>query len=159
MRAVIQRVTNASVTVDSNKISTIGQGLMVLIGVGTEDTDQDIDKVATKIATLRLFPNEQGDQEWRRSVCELNDGKGGEVLCVSQFTLHAKIKKGTKPDFHRSGKGEYAKETYDKTLNKIGALIPGGRAAVKDGQFGAMMNVGLVNDGPVTIVFDTKDMH
>ncbi|CAN6619555.1 D-aminoacyl-tRNA deacylase [Trichomonascus vanleenenianus] len=149
MRAVIQRVKSASVTVDSQVVSSIGRGLLVLVGVGHEDTEADIEKFANKVTKLRLWPNEDGSQQWRRSVMDVD----GDIICVSQFTLFAKVKKGTKPDFHSAAKGQEAQAIYDKVLARIGELTG---KKIGDGVFGAMMDVALVNDGPVTIEYDTK---
>ncbi|ODQ68265.1 hypothetical protein NADFUDRAFT_48915 [Nadsonia fulvescens var. elongata DSM 6958] len=150
MKAVIQRVKSASVTVDSKVVSAIGTGLMVLVGVSGDDTELDIEKVANKILKLRLWASEDDTQPWKRNVNDIN----GEVLMVSQFTLFANVKKGTKPDFHAAAKGEGAKVIYDKVLDKV---AQGMTKPVQDGVFGAMMDVALVNDGPVTIQFDTKE--
>lgn len=125
---------------------------MVLIGVGLEDTAEDVEKLANKIVKTKLWPSVDGAQQWKQSVTDVK----GDVLCVSQFTLFAKIKKGQKPDFHNAAKGPEAKELYDQVLAKIQAGLPEGNH-VKDGVFGAMMDVALVNDGPVTIQYDTKN--
>ncbi|ODV92401.1 hypothetical protein CANCADRAFT_30565 [Tortispora caseinolytica NRRL Y-17796] len=149
MRAVIQRVKRASVTVDSNKVSEIGKGLLVLVGVSSEDTEAQAEKLADKIVKVRLWPD--GDSQWKKSVTDIN----GDVLCVSQFTLYGTIKKGTKPDFHAAAKGAEAQALYDKVKELIGKKMnkqPG------DGVFGAMMDVELVNDGPVTIQYDTEKL-
>ncbi|KAG5355898.1 D-tyrosyl-tRNA(Tyr) deacylase [Yarrowia sp. B02] len=106
MRAVIQRAKSGSVTVDSKIVSQIGHGLVVLIGVGHEDTSEDVEKVANKIIKTKLWPSVDGTQQWKQSVLDV----GGDVLCVSQFTLFAKVKKGQKPDFHNAAKGPQAKE-------------------------------------------------
>lgn len=151
MRLVIQRVKQASVTVDSNVVSQIGKGLLVLAGISTEDTLEDCVKAATKVAKLRLWPNQEG-QAWRASVADI----GGEIICVSQFTLYAKVSKGTKPDFHQAAGGEHARELYELFKKNVASEMPHGETDVKDGVFGTMMDVSLINDGPVTIQFDTK---
>lgn len=151
MRLVIQRVKQASVSVDSQVVSHIGKGLLVLAGICTEDTLEDCKKAAYKLAKIRLWPNQDG-QQWRASVSDI----GGEVICVSQFTLYAKVSKGTKPDFHQAAKGEHARELYESFKKSVALEMPNGDKDVKDGQFGAMMDVSLINDGPVTIEYDTK---
>lgn len=119
------------------------------MGVGTEDTEQDVDKVAQRIVRLRLWPNDQ-NQQWKENVVDIN----GQVICVSQFTLFGNIKKGSKPDFHSAAKGPQAQQLYNQVLEKVKEALPCGE--VGDGVFGAMMDVALVNDGPVTIEYDTK---
>lgn len=153
MRAVIQRVKRASVTVDNRVISQIEKGLLVLVGVCPEDTDEDCTKLSKKVCSLRLWPDPSETSQWKQSVVDIR----GKVLCVSQFTLYAKVSKGAKPDFHGAAKGEHAVELYDKVREQIGSQMPNGMQDVGDGQFGAMMDVELVNDGPVTIEFDTKE--
>lgn len=151
MRAVIQRVKQASVTVDSRITGQIERGLLVLVGICPEDTPEDCEKLAAKLTKLRLWPDEQ-DAPWRKSVADI----GGKVLCVSQFTLYASIQKGTKPDFHAAAKGDGAAELYNKVKQLVAQSMPNGTDDVADGEFGAMMDVSLVNDGPVTIQYDTK---
>ncbi|KAK9472066.1 D-Tyr tRNAtyr deacylase-like domain-containing protein [Dipodascopsis tothii] len=155
MRAVIQKVTSASVTVDKKLVSSIGNGLMVLIGVCVDDTETDVDFIVNKVLKLRLFQAEAAGAEaeaphWKRNVAEVK----GEVLCVSQFTLLAKTSKGTKPDFHYAAKGDHARSLYDLAVERIGSGL--GRDRVQTGVFGAMMQVALVNDGPVTIEISSK---
>jgi D-tyrosyl-tRNA(Tyr) deacylase len=123
--------------------------LLVLVGVGIDDTEVDVDRVAQRILKLRLWPNSE-NQQWKQNVVDLN----GEVICVSQFTLFGNIKKGAKPDFHNAAKGPRAQELYNQVLEKVKEGLPCGE--VGDGVFGAMMDVALVNDGPVTIEYDTK---
>lgn len=125
---------------------------MVLVGVGRDDTEADCDKIASKILRLRLWPSEDGSAQWKRNVSDI----GGKVLCVSQFTLLANVKKGAKPDFHGAAKGEDARELYSRVLDKVAAGLPNGRDDIADGVFGAMMDVALINDGPVTIELDTQ---
>lgn len=151
MRVVIQKVSEALVKVDNQIISQISRGYMLLVGIGTDDTIEDIDRVSNKILNLRLFENEQGDQFWKQSIQDVH----GEILSVSQFTLMARTKKGNKPDFHRAQKGEHAKELYDQFLDKLKGQL--GNDKVQDGQFGAMMSCSLTNEGPVTIILDTKE--
>lgn len=151
MRAVIQRVKRGSVKVDDKTLSSIGKGLVVLIGVCPEDTEEDCEKVSKKVTSLRLWPDAEG-KEWKHSIAD----EGAKVLCVSQFTLYGKINKGAKPDFHGAAKGEQALSLYQLTRSLIGKKMPNGMDDVGDGQFGAMMEVEIINDGPVTILFDTK---
>lgn len=148
MRAVIQRVRSASVAVGEERVAAIGCGLLVLLGVEATDTAEDIEWLAGKVAGLRIFPDEGGP--WRRSVAEA----GGEALVVSQFTLFASTKKGTKPSWHRAAKPEVAAPMCDAFARRLQALLPG---SVCSGRFGAMMDVALVNDGPVTLLLDTRD--
>ncbi|KAI9492873.1 D-tyrosyl-tRNA deacylase [Zychaea mexicana] len=149
MRAVLQRVARASVTVDQQVVSSIQKGVCVLVGVGTDDTDKDVDYIINKILNLRVFDDEQGTM-WKKGVKEL----GLEVLCVSQFTLQGQTIKGNKPDFHRAMKTDQAKAMYEKFLTKMGqAYDP---AKIKDGVFGAMMVVDIANDGPVTLQLDSR---
>ncbi|RMZ77740.1 hypothetical protein DV737_g4237, partial [Chaetothyriales sp. CBS 132003] len=141
MKAVLQRVLSASVTVNDQVVSSIGKGVLVLAAVGPNDTRKDADSLATKILKLKLWPDDNGTM-WKRSVQDIE----GEVLCVSQFTLYASTKKGNKPDFHAAAKGDFAKELYDYFFSKIQTSYQPER--VKDGVFQAMMQVSLVNDGP-----------
>ncbi|EEQ37801.1 hypothetical protein CLUG_01924 [Clavispora lusitaniae ATCC 42720] len=161
MRVVIQKVKRASVSVDNALVSSIQKGLMILVGVSTADTSDDVAKLVKKISTLRLFedfsnpPPDQGKwhgKPWSRSLA---DDKELGVLCVSQFTLYGTIAKGTKPDFHRAAKGPHALELYQEFLTKLRTSL-GDEKRVLDGKFGEMMEVDLVNDGPVTIVWDTN---
>lgn len=122
----------------------------MLVGVGPDDTEQDVEKVAQRILKLRLWPNSE-NQQWKQNVVDIN----GDVICVSQFTLFANIKKGAKPDFHCAAKGHVAQELYIKVLEQVKAGLP--RGEVGGGVFGAMMDVSLVNDGPVTIQYDTQE--
>ncbi|KAJ3271472.1 D-tyrosyl-tRNA(Tyr) deacylase [Terramyces sp. JEL0728] len=145
MRVVVQKVKKASVTVNNQIISAIGPGLVLLVGLTHTDGEQEITKMVSKIINLRLF--QQEDIHWKSSV-KTNDY---EILSVSQFTLYAKTSKGTKPDFHLAMKAESSKPLYELFLKKLKSLHP----KVKDGEFGAMMDVELVNDGPVTIILDS----
>lgn len=148
MRAVIQRVSSASVTIDGKVRSAIGPGLMVLLGVGHEDGREDIDWLVKKIAGLRVFDDESGVMN--RSVVEV----GGEALVVSQFTLMASTKKGNRPSYIGAAGHELAVPMYEAFCDTLSASI--GRT-VATGEFGADMKVALVNDGPVTICMDTKN--
>ena len=147
MRAVIQRVSSASVTIGGATKSAIGRGLVVLLGVGHGDTREDIEWLVKKIAGLRIFPDEAGVMN--RSVTEI----GGEALVVSQFTLMASTKKGNRPSYIGAAGHELAIPLYGQFCDALSAAI--GRP-VGTGEFGADMKVALVNDGPVTICIDTK---
>ncbi|RDB22310.1 D-tyrosyl-tRNA(Tyr) deacylase [Hypsizygus marmoreus] len=151
MRAVVQRVTSASVSVDNQVISQISKGLMVLVGVGTDDTIADALSLSKKILTLRVFsdPNDPGKM-WRTSVKDID----GEILCVSQFTLMANTTKGNKPDFHRAMSTELSRELYATFLNNLSQAYKPEK--IRDGRFGAMMNVSLTNEGPVTFTLDSR---
>ena len=148
MRAVIQRVLKASVTIDNKVFSKIDKGLLVLLGVGTVDNEEDIQWLAKKIANMRLFPNEKGNLDL--SVVDLN----AEILVISQFTLFASTKKGNRPSFLNSAKPEVAEPLYEKFVSELQKLID---KPLKTGVFGADMKVDLLNDGPVTICMDTKN--
>ncbi|EMD70089.1 hypothetical protein COCSADRAFT_156214 [Bipolaris sorokiniana ND90Pr] len=152
MRTVLQRVKSASVTVDGQLISSIGKGLLVLAAVSKDDTEKDVEAMAAKILKARLWDDESKDPpgRWKCSVSDIQ----GEVLCVSQFTLLASLKKGKSPDFHLSANGDKARTLYQAFFNKVKALYEPEK--VKDGLFAAMMDVALVNDGPVTIQIDTN---
>ncbi|KAI7690008.1 D-aminoacyl-tRNA deacylase 1 [Sarcoptes scabiei] len=145
MRAVIQRVKSASVTaVDGKIISKIDHGLCVLIGISRNDTEIDSDYISRKILKLCLFDNPENGKRWQNSVVDRNY----EILCVSQFTLYS-IMKGNKLDFHQSMESKKSKIVYDKLLDKLRDMYCFEK--IKDGQFGALMEVNIVNDGPVTI--------
>ncbi|QHQ60065.1 D-tyrosyl-tRNA(Tyr) deacylase [Anaerocolumna sedimenticola] len=144
MRIVIQRVTQASVTVDGNCIGRIGKGLLLLIGIGKEDTKEVIDKYIDKLLKLRIFADEQG-----KTNLSLSDIKG-EVLAVSQFTLYADCKKGNRPNFLQAADPIKAGELYLYFLKRCKEIL----GKVEAGEFGADMQVDLINDGPFTIVLD-----
>ncbi len=148
VRAVLQRVLEASVRVDGHLVSQIGPGLLVLLGVEDGDTQIDADWLAAKIVAMRIFADEEG--KMNRSVA----GTGGNVIVVSQFTLHASTKKGNRPSFLRSAKPEISEPLYESFCKLVETQLgkPVGR-----GVFGADMKVALVNDGPVTIVIDSRD--
>jgi len=148
MIAVIQRVSSASVEIESNIKSKIGKGLLVLVGVEDADTDEDIEWLSGKIVNLRIFNDEAGVM----NVSVKDDG--GDIIVVSQFTLHASTKKGNRPSYIKASKPEIAIPMYNKFVERV-ALDLGKQ--VKTGEFGADMKVSLLNDGPVTIVIDTKD--
>jgi len=147
MRVVIQRVSEASVTIDNIVKSSIGEGLLILIGIEDADTEEDTDWLTKKMVQLRIFNDENGVMN--KSVQEV----GGELLVVSQFTLHASTKKGNRPSYLRASKPEIAIPMYEKFVQQL--QVTAG-IAVQTGTFGADMKVRLVNDGPVTIVIDTK---
>lgn len=147
MRAVIQRVKEAKVTVGSEVTGSIGAGLLVLLGVEPTDTEDDITWLTQRIASLRLFPSADGP--WDRSVSEA----GFDVLVVSQFTLFASTRKGTKPSWHRAAKPDVAEALCDQFVLVLSGIL---ERAVQTGKFGAMMDVALVNDGPVTLIVDSK---
>ncbi|XP_075452375.1 D-aminoacyl-tRNA deacylase 1 [Ascaphus truei] len=143
MRAVIQRVTQASVTVGDEQISSIGRGICVLLGISLEDKQKDVDYMVRKILNLRVFADESG-KPWCKSVMD----KQYEVLCVSQFTLQC-ILKGNKPDFHMAMPSEQAEPFYNDILQQMRKTYK--PDLIKDGKFGAYMQVHIQNDGPVTI--------
>lgn len=147
VRVVIQRVKRASVTVDGVVVGAIGRGLLVLVGLGPGDDDKDLEAVCKKLLTLRLWDDESGGR-WKRNVVDLN----AELLLVSQFTLFGRVNKGNKPVFVDSLPPDVAKPLWDRFLNLVGQQYD----KVQTGRFGEMMDVELVNDGPVTIQFDTK---
>ncbi|OQD81902.1 hypothetical protein PENANT_c024G06316 [Penicillium antarcticum] len=150
MKVVIQRVKSASVSVDSELISSIGKGLLVFAGIGQEDTEKDAENLVNKVLKAKFWPDENGSQ-WKRNVQDIE----GEVLCVSQFTLYAKMKKGNKPDFHDAAKPETARRVYDYFYDKMReSYIPD---RVKNGVFQAMMEVELKNDGPVGVDYRSED--
>lgn len=148
MRAVIQRVSSAHVTINAQIHSSIGNGLLVLLGIEDADTDEDIQWLSAKIVNLRIFDNAEGVMNV--SLLE----KGGEILLVSQFTLHASTKKGNRPSYLKASKPGIAIPLYEKMISRLSHDL--GRA-IGTGIFGADMKVALVNDGPVTILVDTKN--
>ena len=148
MKAVIQRVSNASVAINGKIKSEIKSGLLVFIGIEETDNQDDIIWLSNKITNLRIFNDEQ--QKMNLSLKEVD----GEILIISQFTLHAKTKKGNRPSYVRAAKPDIAIPIYEKFIQKIGldtGKIP------KVGEFGAMMDIKLTNTGPVTIIIDTKN--
>jgi D-aminoacyl-tRNA deacylase len=147
MRAVVQRVSRASVMVEGEVVGKIGEGLLVLLGVAADDTEEDLAWLAGKVVQQKLFPDESG--RMNLSVAE----GGGGVLVVSQFTLLASTRKGTKPSWHRAAGPELAIPLYEAFVRKMEELTA---RAVATGRFGAMMEVELVNDGPVTLVLDSR---
>ena len=146
MRAVVQRVSEARVRVDSEVVGEIRAGLLVFLGVGDEDTEKDVDFLAEKIANLRIFPDEA--QKMNLSLLDA----GGAMLVVSQFTLHGDCRKGRRPAFIAAAPPEQAEPLYERFVAQVEKLGP----RVAAGRFGAMMEVELVNDGPVTLLLDSK---
>ena len=147
MRLLIQRVKNASVSVGGDELSRIGQGLLVLVGVGVEDTDEDMEYLAGKLVRLRIFDDGQG-------VMNLDVRQtAGELLVVSQFTLQASTRKGNRPSYVRAAPEAVSRPMYERFTARVAELL--GRE-VPTGEFGADMQVALVNDGPVTIWIDSK---
>ena len=148
MRAVIQRVAHASVTIEGAVKSEIGQGFLILLGVCDEDTMEDVDWLVKKVANLRVFDDEQG-------VMNLSiQDVGGNALVVSQFTLFASYKKGNRPSWFKAGSHEHSIPLYEAFCRQLSEAIG---KAVGTGEFGADMKVELLNDGPVTICMDTKN--
>ena len=148
MRVVIQRVKQSSVTIDGEMVAKIGAGLMVLLGIEPADTSADVDYLTGKIARLRIFDDENGVMN--RSVCDV----GGQLLVVSQFTLFAQTSHGNRPSYIRAARPEQAIPLYEEFVSKL-ETASGIRP--QTGRFGAMMDVELINDGPVTICMDTKN--
>lgn len=148
MRVVIQRVIEAAVTIEERVVSSVSNGLLILAGFEDEDSYEDIDYIANKIVNLRIFDDDNGVMN--RSVLDIN----GEILIVSQFTLHAQTRKGNRPSYIRAAKPEISVPLYNKFVESIGQITgkkPG------TGVFGADMKVSLINDGPVTIWMDSKE--
>lgn len=148
MRAVIQRVTHASVTIEGVVKGQIGQGFLILLGICDEDTMEDLDWLVKKIANLRVFGDE--NDVMNRSILDV----GGEALVVSQFTLYASYKKGNRPSWFRAGSHEHSIPLYETFCKELSAAIG---KPVATGEFGADMKIELLNDGPVTICMDTKN--
>ena len=150
MRVVIQRVSKASVVINSNEICNINNGLLILLGIELKDSDEDIVWLTKKIINLRIFSDENG--KMNHSITDVS----GEIIVVSQFTLHAKTKKGNRPSYINAAKPELAIPLYEKFtdfLRKESGLN------VYTGKFGADMKVSLINDGPVTIILDSKEKN
>lgn len=147
MRAVIQRVSRASVTIEGKVNAAIGKGLLVLLGIEDADTEEDISWLSGKIVNLRIFDDANGVMN--ESVLD----QGGDIILVSQFTLHASTKKGNRPSYIRASKPEIAIPLYEKMIQQLSADLD---KPIGTGVFGADMKVELLNDGPVTIVMDTK---
>ena len=148
MRAVIQRVNQASVIIDEKRVASINNGLLVLLGIETEDTKEDAKWLANKISALRIFSD--NDDKMNKSILEIN----GEAIVVSQFTLHAKTKKGNRPSYIKAARKEQSIPLYENFKEDLSIAIG---KQVQSGDFGAKMKVDLTNDGPVTIIIDTKN--
>jgi D-tyrosyl-tRNA(Tyr) deacylase len=148
MRALIQRVQRASVVVDENTVGAIGPGLLVLLGIEDADDQEDITWLSQKVAKLRVFDDENGIMN--RSVMDIDGG----LLVVSQFTLHASTKKGNRPSYIKAAKPPVAIPLYEQFVKQLGMIA---QRPVETGEFGAMMQVELINDGPVTIWIDSKN--
>ena len=146
MRAVIQRVSRASVTVDGKVNGSIGRGVLVFLGVGKDDTQADIDFIADKIANLRIFEDDSG--RMNLSVTDI----GGAVLLISQFTLFGDCRKGRRPDFTAAGAPDMANQLYEQTI----AAVKAKGVPVETGVFAAHMDIDSINDGPVTLILDSK---
>lgn len=149
MRVVIQRVSSASVSVNSNVVGSIDTGLVLFVAISHDDTDEDIQYVVEKIIGMRIFSNEQG--RFDRSLKEVS----GALLVISQFTLYADTRKGRRPSFSNSASSDIASPLFDRLLRKFQDL----NVAVETGRFGEMMDVALVNDGPVTIIINSEDRY
>jgi D-aminoacyl-tRNA deacylase len=147
MRVVIQRVSKASVTVDEKLTGKIQQGLLVLLGIEDADTDEDVQWLSGKIVNLRIFNDEEGVMN--KSVVDVD----GNILLISQFTLHASTKKGNRPSYIRASKPDFAIPVYEKMIARLEKELG---KKIQAGIFGADMKVELLNDGPVTIVIDSK---
>jgi len=148
MKAVIQRVTKASVTIEGEKVASISNGLLILLGIVDEDTQEDIIWLSNKVANLRVFGDE--NDVMNRSIIDVK----GNAIVVSQFTLHASTKKGNRPSYIKAAKPEVAIPLYKSFVNQLEKDLD---KIVQTGQFGADMKVELLNDGPVTIIIDTKN--
>lgn len=148
MRAVIQRVSEASVVIGEKKVANINQGLLVFLGVEVEDEKDDSIWLANKIIQLRIFQDEK--EVMNKSIMDVD----GEIIVVSQFTLHAKTKKGNRPSYIKAARPEQAVPLYEQFKKDLSEVIGN---QVQSGEFGADMKVSLINDGPVTIIIDTKN--
>lgn len=148
MRVVIQRVSKASVSINNQLKSKINQGLLILLGIEDADTAEDVDFLVKKAINLRIFDDESGVMN--KSVLDI----GGEILCVSQFTLHASTKKGNRPSYIRASKPDFAIPLYESFCQELKLQLG---KEIQTGEFGANMQVELINDGPVTIIIDSKN--
>ncbi len=148
MRAVIQRVSEAYVVVEDEKVANIQQGVLVFLGIEFEDSKEDAGWLANKISALRIFSDSEG--KMNNSLLDID----GDVIVVSQFTLHAKTKKGNRPSYIKSARPEQAIPLYEQFKNELSIVVG---KQVQSGEFGADMKVSLLNDGPVTIIIDSKN--
>lgn len=146
MRVVVQRVLSSSVSIDGKVYNSIDNGLMVLVGFTEGDNSNDIDYLVKKVSNLRIFDDENGIMN--KSILDV----GGSILSISQFTLYGDARKGNRPSYINALKGEFATKLYDEFNEKLNSIVP-----TKTGVFGADMKVSLVNDGPITIIIDSKD--
>ncbi len=147
MKILIQRVQNAVVVVNSQKVAEIGKGMLLFVGIGKDDSMEDVERIARKVMNLRIFEDEQG--KMNLNIYQIH----GQILSVSQFTLYADTKKGNRPGFDKSAVPEMAKAYWEK----FNDLLRENRLNVREGVFGAHMEVNLINDGPVTILLDSKN--
>lgn len=145
MKVVVQRSGNSSVSVDGEVIGSIDKGLVLLLGIRVDDTEEDVDYIVNKVLNLRIFDDENGVMN--KSILDM----GGSILSISQFTLQADTKKGNRPSYINAMKGDEAVLLYDKFNEKLGSYVD-----VEKGVFGADMKVSIMNDGPVTIILDSK---
>ena len=148
MKIVIQRVSEANVTIEGHKVAEIGSGLLILLGIVNEDTQEDINWLCNKIINLRIFPDENGVMNTSLRA------SNGDVILVSQFTLHASTKKGNRPSYIKSAKPDVAIPLYEKFKETLQNVL---EKPIQTGEFGADMKVSLCNDGPVTIIIDSKN--
>jgi D-aminoacyl-tRNA deacylase len=148
MRAVIQRVSRASVTIENKIRSEIGKGLLILVGIEESDNDTDVEWLCNKIVQLRIFNDT--NEVMNLSVLDV----GGNILAISQFTLHAKTRKGNRPSYIRAAHPDHAIPLYKRFISRLSELMG---KEIGTGEFGAMMKIELINDGPVTIIIDTKE--
>ncbi len=148
MKLVIQRVSEASVTINEDKVADIKKGLLVLLGIVDDDTSEDIDWLTKKLINLRIFADESGVMN--KSVKDIN----GDIIVVSQFTLHALTKKGNRPSYIKAAKPDVAIPLYETFIKQVQLDL---EKSIQTGQFGADMKVALINDGPVTIIIDSKN--
>ena len=149
MKIVIQRVLNSKVEIEGNVKGEIGKGLNLLVGIGPEDTMSDLEKAANKLVNLRIFEDENG--KMNLSLLDVS----GDLLVISQFTLYADIRKGRRPSFTNAASPDYANEMYEKFVEILKGMTNG---KVETGSFGADMKVSILNDGPVTIILDSKEL-
>jgi D-aminoacyl-tRNA deacylase len=148
MRVIIQRVKSSQVIVNGEIVGKIGRGLNLLVGIANTDTNAELDWMVRKCLELRLFPDEEGSDRWQKSVQEI----GGELLVVSQFTLYGDCRKGRRPSFDRSAIPLLAKDLYEQFVTKLRTS----GLKVETGEFGAMMQVAIENDGPVTLILERE---
>ncbi|MGG6230234.1 D-aminoacyl-tRNA deacylase [Tenacibaculum sp. SDUM215027] len=148
MKIVLQRVSKASVTIENKKVAEIQNGLLVLLGIINDDTQEDINWLSNKIINLRIFNDDEGVMN--KSIKDIN----GDIIAVSQFTLHASTKKGNRPSYIKAAKPDVAIPLYEKFIQQVEVDLG---KKIQTGQFGADMKVDLLNDGPVTIIIDSKD--